>query len=224
MLALRQALSLNNTKNPKWLPSDDASLVAWYRKGTGISFDGSAVTQWADSSSNNHDMAQANASEQPTYSNGVITFDGSDNLQSSSQISLTGDYTIAFLFKPTGTVDKYAVLGDNTTAGHFLKLFDDNTIYVKSGGSVKAINLTGSNLFTNGGYLVLTRNSSKFVLSWNGVVQAQPTAVAGTQLIDTIGGRFVDTEDYIGGITEVIIFSTENSSLTENINKRLAVL
>ena len=61
-----------------------------------------------------------------------------------SQISLTGDYTVGVRFKPTGTVANYAVLGDNTTAGHFIKLSDSDTIFVKSGSTVKGISITDS--------------------------------------------------------------------------------
>ena len=75
-----------------WSPDDETSLVAWYKNATGITLNGSDVRTWADSSSNSHDMQQATASEQPAYSNGVLTFDSSnsENLQTSSQITLDG--------------------------------------------------------------------------------------------------------------------------------------
>ena len=170
-------------------------------------------------------MLQLNAIEQPSIAtNGIVTFDGSDNLQSPSQISLTGDYTIGVVLKPTGTVSNYAVLGDNTTAGQFIKLFDDNTIYIKSGGTVKGISFSTAQKFSNGGYFVLTRDNSNFTLYWNGEQEAQVAAVAGTQLIDTIGGRYIDTEDYVGDITEIMIFSTTSPILTNEINARFATL
>lgn len=142
----------------------------------------------------------------------------------SFQTSLTGDYTIGVKLKPTGTVSNYAVLGDNTTAGHFIKLSDDDTIFVKSGGTVKGISITDGSKFTDGGYFILTRDSSNFTLFWNGVQQSQVAAVAGTQLIDTIGGRFIDTEDYVGDISEVQIYSSTSAALTANINARLSTL
>jgi len=232
MLSLKLGLSLNTTKQALWFPTDESSLENWYRKGTGIqTVDGLVnVSAWQDYSENEFWVGQTNAAERPTFDKGVITFDGSDNLQMgngtepSFQTSLTGDYTIGVRLKPTGTVSNYAVLGDNTTAGHFIKLSDDDTIFVKSGGTVKGISITDGSKFTDGGYFILTRDSSNFTLFWNGVQQSQVAAVAGTQLIDTIGGRFIDTEDYVGDISEVQIYSSTSAALTANINARLSTL
>ncbi len=224
MLSLKKSLSLNTTKQALWQPTNETSLGAWYRKASGITESSGAVSGWTDQSSNSVDMRQTTAGEQPTFANAVVTFDGSDNLQSLGQISLTGDYTVAVRFKPTGTVANYAVLGDNTTAGHFIKLSDSDTIFVKSGGTVKGISITDGSEFTDGGYFILTRDSSNFTLFWNGVQQSQVTAVAGTQLIDTIGGRYIDTEDYVGDITEIQIYSSTSAALTANISARLATL
>ena len=230
MLSLKLGLSVNTTKQALWLPTDESSLENWYRKNTNVQIDVSRnVTSWWDYSENEYWVGQPNAGERPALVNGVITFDGSDNLQMgngtepSFQTSLTGDYTIGVRLKPTGTVSNYTILGDNTTAGHFIKLQDDDTIYIKSGGTVKGISLNGRN-FSNGGYFVLTRDSSNFTLFWNGVQQSQVSAVAGTQLIDTIGGRYIDTEDYVGDISEIQIYSSTSAALTADINSRLSTL
>jgi len=220
-------LGLSNIIKSKvggWLPTNEISLEAWYKKGVGITESSGAVSEWADASSNSIDMAQANTSEQPTYAGGIITFDGSDNLQSSGQISLTGDYTIGVYFKPTGVATDYAILGDNTTGGHFIKLNDEDTIYIKSGAGVKGISLTSGASFKDGGYFVLTRDSSNFTLFWNGVQEAQVSVIAGTQLLDTIGGKATDNFDYIGDITEIQIYSSTSTDLINNINSRLSTL
>ena len=224
MLSLKKSLSLNTTKQALWQPTNETSLGAWYRKASGITESSGAVSGWTDQSSNSIDMAQDTAGEKPTFANAVVTFDGSDNLQSSSQISLTGDYTVAVKFKPTGTVANYAVLGDNTTANHFIILFDNDTIRLKSGGAVKGISITDGSLFTEGGYFVITRDSSNFTLFWNGVQQSQVTLIAGTQLIDTIGGRYIDTEDYVGDITEIQVYSSTSAALSAKINTRFSTL
>jgi len=225
MLSLKQGLSLNTTKQALWFPTDETSLEAWYRKGGDGLTPTFPVTFWFDWSVNANLMVQLIESEQPTYSaNGAVTFDGSDNLQSPNQISLTGDYTVGVRLKPTGTVSDYAVLGDNTTAGHFIILFDDDTIRIKSGGSVKGISITDGSVFSDGGYFVITRDSSNFTLFWNGVQQSQVAAVAGTQLVDTIGGHYSDTKDYVGDITEIQIYSSTSAALTAEINTRLSTL
>ena len=225
MLSLKKSLSLNTTKQSLWQPTNETSLEAWYRKATDITEISDAVSEWADQSSNSIDMEQSVADDRPTFANGVVTFDGNDcNLQSSGQISLAGDYTLGVTLKPTGTVSNYVVVGDNTTGAHFIKLQDDDTIYIRSGDGVKGISLTSGAKFTDGGYFVLTRDSSNFTLFWNGVQESQVSVIAGTQLLDTIGGRFVDNEEYIGDITEIQIYSSTSAALTANINTRLATL
>ena len=99
MLALKQALSLTTIKNVGgWLPSDESSLVAWYKNQALITLNGSDVQSWEDSSANTYDMKQTTVGQQPAYSGGVVTFDSSadTNLElDGSQISLTGDCTLA---------------------------------------------------------------------------------------------------------------------------------
>ena len=85
-----------------WSPTDESSVEAWYSKGVGVTLNGSNISQWADSSGNGINMAQAVASAQPAYSSGVLTFDGSDDhLTSTGQISITGDFVIGVVLNPT---------------------------------------------------------------------------------------------------------------------------
>ena len=225
MLSLKQGLSLNTTKQAIWLPSDEALLSAWYRKGTGITESSGSVSEWADQSGNSNDMEQPNSAEEPTIANGIITFDGSDNLQmQSGAIAFVGDYTIAAKIKPTGTVNHYVVIGSNTIAGYFVKLFDDDTLYITRAGASKGLSLGGGRKFTDGGYFVLTRDASNYTLYWNGVQEDQVTALSGLTVFDTIGGRYVDSQDYVGDVTEVQMYASTSAALTANINTRLSTL
>jgi hypothetical protein len=98
MLALKQALSLSSTKIlGAWSPEQEASLVAWYQYQTGITLNGSDVSEWADYTGN-YNMVQAIAINQPAYSSGTLTFDSAKTqfLQTAGQISLAGDFTIGF--------------------------------------------------------------------------------------------------------------------------------
>jgi hypothetical protein len=103
MLAQRLGLSINSTRPlGAWSPDDETSLEAWYQNAVGITLNGSDVSEWADSSTNGYDMT-ASGSEQPAYSGGILTFVSADsnNLQTTGQISLSGDFTIGVIFKPT---------------------------------------------------------------------------------------------------------------------------
>ena len=122
MLSLKQGLSLS-TKKPLggWSPTDETSLEAWYQYGVGITLNGSNVSEWADSSSENHDMTQSTAGEQPAYSGGVLTFDGSDDNLASNQINLTGACTIA-LRGDFSNASGDTIMGDDETSNAFIKI------------------------------------------------------------------------------------------------------
>ena len=142
MLNLSQSLSLSAIKE-SWSPTDETSVVAWYRNKTGITLNGTDVSDWADSA-NSYDMEQDDADEQPAYntSTGALTFDSSDaqNLQTSSQISLTGAFTIGIRLYPTGDFDA-TFLGDNTSNNYLFKYTSTSNIRVKIGGTAGNIPL-----------------------------------------------------------------------------------
>ncbi len=192
MLSLKQGLSLSSI-NPLWNPYDEASLEAWYQFQTGISLNGTDVSAWADSSSNSHDMVQATATEQPAYNaaTGIITFASADsnNLQTTSQISLSGEFTIAMRINmiSTGGVP----IADNTTVGEFLKFSTSSKLRVKIDNSQSDIDLDSGSFGDD--YLILTRNSSNLLtLHKNGVAQADTQTLAGTADIDALGVRRID--------------------------------
>ena len=204
-----------------WNPDDETSLVAWYKNAAGIVLNGSDVSRWNDSSSNSHDMLQATASEQPAYSNGVLTFDSSnsENLQTSSQITLDGKFTIGFRANPSAT--NVVIIGDNTSSNEFIKYSTSTRIVIKIGGTSKNLNL-GSGSFGDD-YIVISRDASNVItLYHNGTAQESPQTLAGDCLIDAIGVRATDVNPYDGTVEEIQIFSDTNATLIANVNSRLA--
>ena len=220
ILRLGQSL-VSMPRGGGWSPDDETSLVAWYKNAAGITLNGSDVSQWADSSSNNHDMVQATASEQPAYSNGVLTFDSStsENLQTSSQITLADKFTIGFRANPSAT--NVVIIGDNTTSNEFIKYSTSTRIVIKIGGSSKNLNL-GEGSFGDD-YIVISRDASNVItLYHNGTAQESPQTLAGDCLIDAIGVRATDVNPYDGTVEEIQIFSDTNATLIANVNSRLA--
>ena len=228
MLAQRLGLSINSTRPlGAWSPDDEASLVAWYQNKEGITLNGSDVSKWADSSSNTYDLFQSTATEQPAYnaSNGELTFSATDNTHlqtSATQITIEEDFTIGLRIKPDTT--NGAFIGDNTTAGDYFKIATASRISFKIAGSAS------TNLDLDAGtfgddYLVITRSDDVLTLYKNGVAQTGTTpTLAGDVLIDCIGVRRLDINDYQGGIKEIQIYSSSSSALTANVNDRLATL
>tara|TARA_R100000908_G_scaffold32521_1_gene14690 strand:+ start:1810 stop:2484 length:675 start_codon:yes stop_codon:yes gene_type:complete len=224
MLSLKQGLSLSSI-NPLWSPYDETSLEAWYKFQTGITLNGTDVSAWADSSSNSHDMVQATATEQPAYSaaTGIITFASADsnNLQTTSQISLSGAFTIAMRINmlAAGGVP----IADNTTVGEFIKYTTSSQMRIKIDNSQVDITLDSGTFGDD--YLIITRNGSNLItLHKNGVAQADTETLSGTADIDALGVRRTDTNPFNGTMKEVEIYSSSSTELTYNINERLSSL
>tara|TARA_R110002111_G_scaffold2651_1_gene17547 strand:+ start:988 stop:1665 length:678 start_codon:yes stop_codon:yes gene_type:complete len=225
MLALKLGLSLVSTPRlGGWSPDDETSLVAWYQNAVGITLNGSDVKSWKDSAGTGlYDMEQATATEQPAYSAGVLTFVSAnfENLQTTGQISLTGDFTLGLRINTSTT--NGAFLADNTSSNEYFKYTSASRISFKIAGS------TSTNLNLDSGtfgddYIVITRLSDVLTLWKNGVAQSESKIVPGTSLIDVIGLRSIDGNAFDGTISEIQIYNSSSADLIANINDRLSTL
>jgi hypothetical protein len=225
MLALKLGLSLNNTKSlGGWQPSDETGLEAWYKNQTGITLNGSDVSAWADSSENSFVMVQATASEQPAYNSGDIDFTSANttNLQSASDITLSGAFTVGIKLEPD--VSNVTVIGSNTTTNEFFKITSTTNLRFKTDGSQVDMAIDSGTLITALN-LVVTRNASNLItLYLDGVAQADTETLAGTADINAMGVRATDTNPYDGTISEVQIYDTESTALTTNVSTYLSNL
>jgi len=224
MLSLKQGLSLSSIDS-LWNPYDETSLEAWYQFQTGITLNGTDVSAWADSSSNSHNMIQDTATEQPAYSaaTGIITFASADsnNLQTTSQISLSGAFTIAMRINmiTAGGVP----IADNTTIGEFIKYTTNSQMKIKIDGGQVDFTLDSGSFGDD--YLVITRNASNLITLYrNGTAQADTETLAGTADIDALGVRRTNLNPFNGTMKEVQVYSSTSTQLTYNINQRLATL
>jgi len=228
MLGLKQSLSLSSNRAlGGWTPDNEGTdLVAWYKNKEGITLNGSNVSRWNDSSSNDHNMGQETEEKQPAYnaSTGALTFDktASQSLQTTSQISISSEFTIGVRLNPSSV--NIVVLGDNTQPAEFLKIMTTTSLRVSTDGSLVDITVNDGDL-TADNYLVVTRNSSNLVsLYINGTLQTDTETLAGTVDIDAIGVRRINNNPYDGIIKEVQIYRTTSLALTNNVNNYLSNL
>lgn len=230
MLALKQAISLPSLKMLGWSPINEPYLKAWYKYKTGITVSGvvpsidGKISEWYDSSNNGHVMQQLTVSEQPTITvaTGAITFASAfdENLQTSLQIELTGEFTIGIRFYPTQFSN--TVMGDNTTTNEFMKITGTKNLRIKNSSDL--VNLGAATGFADD-YLVITRSSIDAMVLWqNGVITDTGDVLTGTCLIDAIGIRAVDQNGFDGEIKEIMIFDTIDTQLTTDVNHRLSLL
>lgn len=225
MLKLGLGLSLSSIRpQGAWSPTDEASLEAWYQNQVGITLNGSDVSQWDDSSSNGYNMVQATATEQPAYSAGVLTFVSAndENLQTTGQVSLTGAFTLGFIFNPSISAPG-TLLGDNTTSNEFIKYTSTTNLRIRIDGTIANVPLDSGTFGDD--YIVLTRSGSNVLQLWkNGVAQSTTPTLAGTSDIDAIGVRSADQDFLDGTIEEIQIYSSSSAALTANVNNRLSNL
>ncbi len=206
----------------EWLPTDESSLEAWYKFGTGITDNKPGVSQWSDSSGNGHHMLQSDAADRPSHSAGIITFDGNDDLQSSTSINLTGALTIGIRLNTSNPTN--VLLGDNLANQDLIKQVDSDTLRFKTSAGSGDIDLDGGNSFSDD-HLVITRNGSNLLNLWfNGVEQADTATRGGTSIINDIGNKFNHADDFVGDMYEIQIYSSTSAELTANVIARLASL
>jgi hypothetical protein len=170
-------------------------------------------------------MVQNTESKQPAYnaSTGALTFDkdAAQSLQTTSQISISGDFTVGVRLDPSSI--NVIVLGDNTINNEFFKITNSTTLRFKTDGSHIDITVNDGDL-TSDNYLVVTRASNLVTLYVNGVAQTDTETLAGTVDIDAIGVRNPDANPYDGIIKEIQIYDSTSAALTANINTYLSTL
>ena len=222
MLVLRQGLSIPNIKSvADWTPlNEGANLIAWYKFDTLIGRRGSELNSWGDSSGYSHDMVQE-GEEQPVYNAGEIQFNSDDNsnLQTTTQISLSDKFTIAF--KINASNPDVTILGDNTTTGEYIKIETEDILQVVADGNVVGINSSVD--FIGERYVVLTRSADTINMTVNGVSMS-PATLSGTLDIDAIGIRATDTNSFNGSMYDIQIYNITNAQLTANVTNYYANL
>ena len=212
--------SLVDSSVSGWAPSDESSLVAWYQYQTGITLNGSDVSGW-DDYTRDYNMVQATAAKQPAYSDGTLTFDNADTqfLQTTEQITLTGDFTIGFRVRPLTTFIG-TVFGDNTTSGEFVRFNSATQLRV----SIDGVNSNFTITPAGDDYYVLTRSGSSINLHQRGVLNVTTFTSSNTVYIDAIGVRRTNLSPFNGTMKEIQIYSSTSTALTANVNTRLASL
>ena len=234
MQKLGLALSLSTIRGlGRWTPLDEPTVVGWWKYNVDVTDSGATaykVSQWNDQSTNNNHFLQSVLAEQPANgtgggaNRGTITFDpsGSQNMDTTSQISLTGDFTIGVALNLTGGGG--VLLADNTVNGEFFRFFSTSVIRIKIDNAT-AVDITkDSGTFLGKAYMVLTRVSNVITLHWNGVAQADTETLSGTADIDNLGVRKTDTNPYDGSVSEVQIYSSSSAALTAEVNARLSTI
>ena len=202
----------NSIKNTVWNPTMHPELEFWFAKGTGITSHTNAVSDWSSYVNTSHRLSQATVEERPTLvaaSDYAIDFDGGDVL-SGTQFTFTDEFVIGIKFTvEDANAANDVIIGDNTTVANFIRLNDSNTIGIKASGTQVQVDVNSATQFNSGvtTHLVATRDGSNVIRYWiDGVLQTNTGSSAGEFLIDAIGVRATDANDFSGKIWEVIAY------------------
>ena len=235
MLGLGVSLSKEDYSGG-WLPTDEASLLAWYKIGTAGVSSGASVNIWPDSSGNGYDMIQeTNVSYQPRidYTTGKVTFDGADDFLALASGNITiadqGAFLIAFRVNPTD--QNRILLGEVGSNTEMIKLGlnTSNLLRVKPGGVNADFDLSSGDV-KDDAYWIVSREDGAADLTTvykDGSQVDSTIAAPGEFNISQMGKRTTTgaTEnEFKGAIFEIIIFSSTSADLITNVTNRLAGL
>jgi len=243
-MALGLGLGIDKSGKSPWLPSDESTLVAWYKNKTGITLNGSDVSAWADSSSNSHDMVQATASEQPAYdaSTGALTFDdGAEQyLESSSDIGGVNGMDDEFIvgFRTNPTKNNIVNLGHSDSTTEMIKFApsNNNSIRVKPASSTVDFDMESGHQIQDDCTWIIVRKSNGEVsvyknLPSGGTLVQQDSAKActGDFILNIIGKRGHSTANWFEGtMKEIVMFKdvpdANSDALRDNLFARLKSL
>jgi len=214
---LAQAFKIQNKVNTAINLLDIAGLQVWLKRDTGITFSGTGVSEWLDSTTNNNDATQTRDGNKPAYSTGgKVTFDGSsDTMTIDSQINL-GAFTICIAMNPdeSGTLTNDAPLG--RAGNDLIKLYragDDERIALKANGVQSDINPMSQAFPTAQFLLTCIRNAAGlFIVRINGT-QVGTVATTVTNLFDVtqIGSGDISNTQFSGNLNEFAIWNVELS-------------
>lgn len=235
MLSISQKLSLNTIKpQGGWDPNKEASILAWWKKATGVTYAGAlpyGVSQWRDNTGNGYHFEQNTLSEQPTYAGtpginqGTVTFSpaSTQNFDIAQQITLANGQ--AFTIGCSAVVANIGgcFFADNDAAStEFTRATSMTQFRVRIAGN-SAMNFALDSLnFTDVKYWVLTRTSAGLFEFWvNGTKQTTTHTDADQVLIDNFGVRKLDTNPFDGKLRDASIFTDTSADLTANLNAYL---
>lgn len=190
-----------------------ANLAAWFRFNTGITVTGSGVSQWDDQSGNGRHLKQGTDANRPTKeSDGVITFDGVDNLLRCDAFTLNQPETVYLLGRQITWTSVDTVMDGNTV--NTLRLFQTGTtpqVQINAGSGVA----TNANWTLNTYIpLAVVINGANSLIHVNGSAATTGNAGAGNMGGFTLGAGGNSTAFANIQVKEVAIYSAAHDATT----------
>ena len=205
---------MGGRRGGKFLPTQIAGGVAWYRKGTGI-VTGAGVSNWPDAFGLGHDLLQGTDAARPALqADGSILFDGTSHFISAAGFTLILPYTIYLLGSQvswTGNDRIYSGSSGSDVTGTQLGASPD--VVFLSGGSS-----------TNSNWAIGVNSAVAVVYDASGIISRvnNTTPVVGSAAINNMTGFqlavYTDGAQQFGNIQvkEVILYSGAHTTAQQN--------
>lgn len=181
------------------------------------------ISLWKDFAGTGNSAIQTTCANRPLYRAGKAHFDsGSPNLEISSQIDLTGEFTMYFKANLDGTSNKGFIGGSSS---NFWRISNNKQFRVRIGNTANSEFIEATDTITiNGKYdyiFVLQRNTdSQLSMHVQGGTEGYNDKVWGatgqedsdTMEIKSIGASYGTTQTFAGELSDVLIYSADHSA------------
>ena len=205
-------LGTGNSGNVAFNPIALGNLKAWYKADSGVTLNGSTVSQWNDNSGYNNHLKQSTATNQPTFvanaKNGLpsLSFDGSNDVLA-CDASVTGlEYMTFYIVMKRANNNSHAILTNGASTYQYLQY--GNSFYI--GNNSKSVPMTSGVWYLRGGIGKSDGTGTEYFS--NGA--SQGTVTGGTNVFNAF--RYVGWAggaNYQGEICEILIFSEVHDSV-----------
>ena len=226
MLGLGNSLSSDVVVGGINLPSDLSDLTAWYRYQYGyrnnagalkditttFTADDANIGQWDDAVGSNH-LVQTTTGDQPRFTSSDSSLNFKNNAKYfdlTSQIDITGNYTITVVAMFTGALTNRTFFGGDAnndgTADDVIKLVNSTKINFQYGAS--AISVDGSTTLAADTYYVFTftRSGDVTTVYVDGVSWGTVSETAATLSIDHVGATDPEGQQFRGHWKDVTYY------------------
>jgi len=198
--------------------------------GVGTLADGDKINAWNGHDGTNKNFVQTTSADKPTYDGtekAACKFDGNQFLNISSDMGIGGDsdFAIVVQFKCTNFDAARAIMGD--TGNEHVMITNNKMISVKINGSNRNFTET-TNTFATDQYYILTivrKNDALSAFVKGGAYTTEETwgseiaSTAGDITISNLGAASDDSNNFIGFIKDVIIYTTNDGGLSRESNR-----
>ena len=191
---------------------------------------GDKINAWNGHDGTDKNFVQTESNEKPTYDGSEKTacaFSGSQffDIDSDMGIASDSDFAIVVRFKCTNFDSERAIMGHDTN--HSISLVNNQTIRAKVSGTARQFAEASLTLATDQYYiLTIVRKDDSITAYIRGgaytveeVWGSEIASAAGALTISNLGASADDTNNFVGFITDVIAYTTNDGGLNRESNR-----